>query len=390
MPERWVRMKYSMVFAAILGSCLSNGSVCRAHEAHIGSNADGACALYKITFSNTEDVTLEQSVRFAREGKHWNRNVSMIAMRPETSMIYLFAGPEIVMYDLDTRKLERRVVIGGAAAHFMEPAFFSSSGRYLYVFAVRDNAAGLILNPDTLDVVSELPYGSSLGSVYATAFTSEETALYVAKEESIVQYPVPSDGTSSLDFAADEAAVVAELPAGTTHRLFMEGDSLWVNRQDSSGEDDVVTTDLTKLTMGTQLRFELKGQFLSGCERDFTLCSFDRSSETIFVYEGDGTLRKKILAVLTELLSTDEVEVAHTESGEEFTKLVGVRAYGDKSPRFHSGYMSPDGRFAVMVFGPGIRGPSYVSVVDISEGTMSPAIRVGKVDGGVTNVVFRD
>lgn len=138
------------------------------------------------------------------------------------------------------------------------------------------------------------------------------------------------------------------------------------------------------------MRLELKGEMMLGCERESTLCSFDRSSETIFVYNGVGTLRRRIPAVLTELLSKDEVEVVHVDSGEEFSKLVGVRAYGGKSPSFHTGYISPDGRFAVMVFDPGIRGPSYVSVVDTSEETVSPAIRVGTIDGGLTNVVFRD
>lgn len=389
MPLRHLRTRKVSITGLTVGCLLVVSQLSSAMEAYVGSDADGLRTLYKISFTGANDVSLEPCVQFSRSiGPD---EIMMIALRPHKSVFYLFIGPQIVTYNLDTKELERRQVPGRELKNFTEPAFFSPTGRLLYAFSLgRVDAQGLILDADTLEVMAELPYRGKLGSVYAVAFAPNEHALYVAKGNSIVQYPIPVGGSLSLESVSEEATVVAEIPVGTTERLFMQGESLLVQRSNSSAEDTATSPNLIKLTKGDQVHLKLKGGFMPGCDQDAPLCSFDRGSETINVYERDGTLRKKIPAVFTKLLSKDKVEVAHTDSGETFTKLVGVRAYGKESQRFLTGYMSPDGRFAVMVFDNGVRGPSYVAVVDIAEGTVSPALRVGEKDGGITNVVFRD
>jgi hypothetical protein len=362
--------------------------VSSAMEGYVGSDADGVRTLYKISFTGTADVALEPCVQFPREvGPD---EMVMIALRPDKPEFYLFIGPRIVTYNLETKELQRRSLPEREVNYFTEPAFFSSTGRLMYAFSVGGGSAqGLVLDSDTLEDVAILPYRCKLGSVYAVAFASDESALCVARESSIVRYPIPTGGSLSFETVSQEATVFAELPSDKTRRLFMQGVSLLAERTNRNDEGDAISTDLTKLTAGDQVHLELKGAFLPGCERVSPLCSFDRDSEAIYVYDVDGSLRKKISAVFTELLTEDEVEIAHDDSGKAFKKLVGVRADGAESLKFLTGYMSPDGRFAAMVFNNGVRGPSYVSIVDISAGTVSPAVRVGKVDGGISNVVFR-
>jgi len=389
MPQRPARIRKVMIVRLALCCGLFVSQLSIAMEAYIGSDADGVHTLYKISFTGADDVALVPCVQFSRAVGPYE--TAMIAMRPDKPVCYLFIGPQIVSFNLETKTLERRRVPGRDVAYFAAPAFFSPTGRRLYVFSVGgENTAGFVLNSDSLEVVGELPYRGQLGSVYAVAFTPDESALRVARGSSIVRYPMPTGGALRFGTVSEEVTTFAEVSSGAPERLYLQGGSLLAVGTSSNEEGVPISTDLTKLTAGDQVRRELGGMFLPGCERDSPLCSFDPGTETIHVYDAAGTLGKKISVVFTELLTESEVEVAYDDTGKAFKKLVGARTYGGRSPRFQTGHMSPDGRFAAMVFDNGVRGPSYVSIVDISAGTVSPALRVGEVDGGVSNVVFRN
>lgn len=226
MSRQMIRFQGPMGFVASFCFCLLIGQTCHAIEAYVGSDADGAHALYRISFADVNDVTVEPSIQFSRSGSH---EIMMVSLRPDTPMVYLFTGPEIVIYNLDTKELERRHVPGGEVEYFAEPAFFSPTGELLYTFSVgASEARGLLLDSDTLETISTLPYQGEVGSVYAVAFTPDESALSVARENSVVSYPIYKDGKNGLEFQAEHGTLVAELPPGTTHRLVVQGDRLLV------------------------------------------------------------------------------------------------------------------------------------------------------------------